>query len=213
MADQFLFSGEPLPLAPSTDDPELENFHRKLLDYLRRLTEKVSAPETYGGPSSGVLEAFASGLSANQNCADSTAWTDIGWTDPWRRDAAFAHDATTDPDEITLVQSGFYLLHMDISIDNASDIQLRLANGDGDGLAYSLLDNTAQLTRVMVTYTVPFFAAAGGIIRVQIKVGTNNDDVEADYTRLAILRIGSLGGTGSVPGVDPEDDPWWKYTL
>jgi hypothetical protein len=213
MADQFLFSGEPLPLAPNRDDdPELAAFHTKLLDYLRRLTQKISASEVYGGASVATVETFAAALTGDQTMANN-AWDGIVWTDPLRRDSYYTHDKDDVGEQITLVNAGLYLMHLDVQTDDPN-FSLRIANGDGDGLAYSLYNDSLELSHTGAI-ACPFFSAAGGIVEAQILFPDAASDVIAGYTRITILYLGTLDGTGGVPGVDPggDDGPWWKFTL
>jgi hypothetical protein len=207
----FLYSGEPLPIPPP-DTPEVEAFTRKLLDYLRRLSAKLSST-IYSISNIGTIDSFAAGLAADQDIP-TTNWTGIDWDDPLRADSAFTHSATTNPDEITLAQEGFYALFLNLQlVVPPSDVELRLVNQDAQVLDYSIFTQaTDTINAAGVAYMCPFFAAAGGKIEVQIKVATGGDDIESEQTRLLIMRLGGLEGSGGVPGVNPGDDPWWKYT-
>jgi hypothetical protein len=126
----FLYSGEPLPIPPPAD-PELAAFHRKLIDYLRRITTKLR----FQISSVGALETFAAGIDGDQTFA-TASWEDIEWDEPWRRDASFAHDATSNPEQITLLQSGFYLMLIDVRTDDQA-FEVRVADADGNALEYS----------------------------------------------------------------------------
>ncbi|MHA2265859.1 MAG: hypothetical protein ACXAEN_25995, partial [Candidatus Thorarchaeota archaeon] len=77
MPREFLVSGEPMPIPPKVDDPELEAFHRKLMDYLRRLTTKLSNTEFGGSADVGVIETFAATIDGDQSVDGAATWTDI----------------------------------------------------------------------------------------------------------------------------------------
>lgn len=199
-----------MPIAPKVDDPELASFHRKLLDYLRRITTKLSNTEFGGG--GGDVETFAATMTLDFDLGNNV-WTDVEWDDPLRMDAFYSHSATTNPEQITLLQAGLYLVLCDLHVEGESEWYMQIANGDDDVLSYSYyMHNSAVVDFQTGTIACPIFAPANGVIKIQGKAVGNHVCVK-EHCRITILYLGTLAGSGGVPGVAPSDDPWWKYTL
>lgn len=204
---QPLLSGEPLPLTPpmftgrTTFDAgvqaDLNSFHHKIVDYLRRLTAKLSS--SIYNPGLGSVPVISLILDADEAMA--AAYTAIDWDLVVRRDNATYSYATP---KITVHQDGLYLLMVDIGVDgynanNLVDLQIVSNNGTlswGDAHVY-----------------------IGGSFAVQIPIPLANDDwiqVEirdaltrnllAESTRLTMVRIAAGSGVGSGGG-GPSDKP------
>ena len=204
----FFFPGEPLPLAPSLEGMEeaqrveLEAFHRKLLDYLRRLAAKLSS-ERFSPVSSGI-EILALALDDDYGLGGS-GWRDIEWSLQLRIDSSFSHSVLVTPEKITIEKDGFYLILADIFLNDTW--RFRIIDSSGDTLDYGehaqevLLSSDQNSAVVIATHL-----HAGQIIRTQLN--QTNDLLIADSTRLVILRLGNLA-SGNPDSPDPcELNPW-----
>lgn len=209
MPSQYLHSGEPLPLAPSLeagdDDSnvvELNVFHGKLLDYLRRLTAKLSAEEFQPPAASGNLSLIALTLDGDTSQLNTGAFRDVVWDKQIRVDSDFTH--TSGQAAFTHVTAGFFILTFDWFMGSAAQ-DARVIDGDDTVLPYSLHD----INGILITsqsMTVPYTAHAGQTIRVQIQPGTSSA-VEEDKTRLVVVKVGDFTPTG---GIDPCDLDIWQ---
>ena len=205
----FFFAGEPLPLAPSlkgmdeAQRTELEAFHSKLLDYLRRLGAKLSS-ERFSPVASTGIDTLALALDSNYQL-DGSSWQDIKWDLQLRVDNSFSHSITVNPAQITIVQDGYYLILADINLDDTW--LFRIIDGDGDTLDYGGHSQSGSLTASNnSTVMIATHFHAEQIIRMQLFQST--DSLDANNTRLVILRLGNL--TSSNPdSPDPcELNPW-----
>ena len=211
MPNEFLFSGEPLPLSPSlTGDPEhdveeLLVFHAKLLDYLRRLAAKLSN-QTFTGSGTDV-ETLALYRDANQTGMANNVFDDLEWDRQIRVDAAYSHDTSTPAGSelFHFNKDGFYLLHLDLKITTNHTIETQLVDSDNSDevLSWSKGSTTSTVVqRLPYLQTVAFHAHAGQNLAMQVRINGSGSAIVADETRLTILRLGELIG-GGPDAIDP----------
>ncbi len=227
---EFLFSGEPLPLAPTiggwadsakgrANEIELENFHIKLLEYIRRLGAKLSS-ETFQPGGESTLAVFSAGVAADFSLSDSSFET-IDWDVFFRKDTnTFGHDVDTNPDQITLLREGSYLFFVDVgSRENSADTGdylLRLVETTLGIVDYSEANvdvvTIADAGMLHCTFQVLINAAAGSIFTVEgLRSGIYAFDTE--HTRLTILFLPASSDT-VYPVVVGCDGPFdCHYTL
>lgn len=205
MADSFLFSGEPLPLAPKIgDDVELDVFIRKLLDYIRRLGAKLSNP-TFLPATAAQVRLFSGLLSADE--VISTAWEALLWERFLRKDTdVFQHSITTNPDEITFLQDGFYTFLIDAGADGGScvdcigDVEIRVRETTLGVIDYSFaLDDGNPETH---SCQVGVNAAAGSVFTVEMRSPAADYTTVLERTRLNIL-FSPVGADTVYPDPDP----------
>ena len=212
MASQYLHSGEPLPLAPSLtgdvdqDIVELLNFHTKLLDYLRRLTAKLSN-DTFSPPTSNAVEALVLTLSGNFNISGDPETID--WDQVHRQDAPFGYDTSTGV--ITFLEDGFYLLLVDCHVE-AIEIAWTTRLYDGTtalpyGGGFILMD--AQSTSAQLSQSIPLHMHVDQTIEFQVLGVTSGRDIIALDSRLTVLKLGGFTGTGP-NSPDPCDFDIWQ---
>lgn len=224
-----IFSGEPLPLAPASKDAELAAFHRKLLDYLRRLSGQLNAYVGSGGttpPAPGIVS-FASALD-NDFAFDFDTVSYVEWNFDLHIDAScFRHSTTNNPSEIEILQDGVYLICVDMRQD---DLGSQMTAAIEVGLAtpnpvyYSASKSTQAQGGVGDIHTlnisVPIPIIAGSKLRVGVKVSTGGGafaELLKEYTRITIIRIANVANGGGddiqPPGVGwpnpPSDPPWY----
>lgn len=153
---EFLYSGEPLPDPPRLDVenleelvPELDAFHRKIIDYLRRLGAKLSNVN-YAPPMSEGAEGFSVFCATLDVKSDftpaSATWEDIPWETLIRKDTdVFSHSVSTNPGEITVLKTGFYLVHLEVQVDSdfasGETISLRINEQTEGALDYGLTES------------------------------------------------------------------------
>ena len=209
MPTQYLHSSEPLPLAPvlAVDDPALAAFHDNLLNYLRRLTAKLSS-EIFAPPvTTAGIETIALTMSEAFTLGAGGLWKDVEWNQQLRVDAAFTHDETTDPEKISIVKDGFYLVLLDLNLDDA--FALRLIDDDDVVLdSYGLWDDNGVVTAFNNrAIMIPVHFHATQVIRIQVNQPSNTFD--HTRTRLVIMKLGDFLGSGGPGAVDPCDlNPW-----
>lgn len=205
-----VFSGEPLPIAPRVPDAELENFHRKLLDYLRRLGAKI---DHYLQPSTPGNEVQCVMCYLDTDKVLGASYAPIVWTDSLRVDAAFSFSAG----QVSVTEDGFYLILVDIDVgDNGYFlVEAKIVIGSPDFVptfGYGVIGpNTGSLA---ISLPLP----AGKTIDVHVRCVDSPDvrGIKSAKTRLTILRLHNEfgGGDGDPPGdgwTDPNDDgfpPW-----
>lgn len=238
MADSFLFSGEPLPLAPiinrggwansakgRASELELDNFHRKLLDYIRRLGAKLSNPvfPPGGGGSTGAIPIFAAGIDGDQ--AVGASYAPIEWDRFFRKDTdTYTHDISTNPGEITLLREGMYVFWVDGGV--------RPMSAEVANLLFRLVETTLGIVDYSETnldgrddfvgqnlylhhgaFHVSINAAAGAIFTIEaIRTGSTYT-LDEEHTRLTIMYFPVTSDTDYpvVPGCDGPFDCF--YTL
>jgi len=213
---EFILSGEPLPLAPSLtgdseqDVIELLVFHNKLLDYLRRMTAKLSAPDVFEPPDGGdtttatAVESLMLTLSSPfplSGTPDTIIWDEVQ-----REDTPYSYNATTGV--ITLVDAGFYVMFVDLYIPGDISHTTHLIDGDSNILGYSksYFFGGGAAAVFSESSMIPFAAHAGMTVELQV-LAASGGDVEEDASRLLVMKLGAFIGSG---GVDPCDgfDVW-----
>lgn len=129
--------------------------------------------------------------------ANITTATDITWTTSSLKDSVYTHSTSTDADEITIGQDGYYRIVYVISgkIDSAGLAQTLIQIDTGGGFA--TLDNaicgqemnTAN-ARFQINYDHIHSLSASDIIKVTANiVSAGQWDVRASETRLSITQI------------------------
>lgn len=180
-----IFSGEPLPIQPLIKEPELDAFHRKILDYLRRLTAKLDrfvAPPT----GTGNVTVFSAYKDADQTFYEG-AESKILWEVELRKDSPFTFEAGSSDIEVT--EDGFYILEVDIrSIKNLPyTVYVRVT----DTLPVYALSHFTPSVDDTFSIMVPLVLVAGDVITVSILLEAGGDAfIYADGTRLLITHIG-----------------------
>lgn len=197
---QYVQSGEPLPIPPGISHKdwegskvELEVYHRKLTDYLRRLTAKLSADlyEPSASSSGGGFRVFSATLdTASDFTPTSDAWNDIPWETLIRKDTdVFTHSVSSNPDEITVLMDGFYLVHLDVLTDYdflGDPMSLRLVEVTKGSLDYSL--SYDYFVGGTLTLNVGVNLAANEVLKLQVYPDDSTaSDLLKEGTRLTIL--------------------------
>lgn len=217
---EFIFSGEPLPLAPplgsshEVDVVELTVFHNKLLDYLRRLTAKLSSviytPDVdVVDPVTAVtdIESIFLTLSADFDLA--TDPDIIEWDQVQRLDDPFTYSVSTGI--ITIVEEGFYLLIVSAYLPGIDPHRFEIKDGNGTRLPYANFYYDEGIAAVKSeTFMVPITVVTADApmdIRIEVVGGGANEAVEAIGSRLIMMKLGSSIGSG---GVDPCDFDVWQ---
>lgn len=180
-----IFSGEIMPLAPELKDPELNAFHRNLLDYLRRLTGKLSRHVGGGG---GTVETF-SAYANEQSLGTGAVVALIPWNNELLKDSTYTHDV--DSGVITVSQSGLYIVHCDVQIFKNFAAVFRVAKVDSGGTDISLetyIESTYPSPGVAesVSFMVPLLLDAGESLGVFM---AQTDAYVSPGTRIAVNRI------------------------
>lgn len=209
-----IFSGEPLPVAPPIKDPELNAFHRKLIDYLRRLTGKLNQ---YVGAGNG-LETFVTTIAGEANATLGSDWAPIDWTLDIRKDAVYEHSISSNQEQITVLLAGLYIILCDLWLDTGPTfpVSTRVVILDPEGFVeYGFTELGAEGSLSMA---VPVVLKADKVIRIDAKdSGGGGDFLKTRGCRLTILRVAldDSGGTSDTPGIgwDDDDRPSWLPPL
>ena len=195
-----IFSGEPLPIAPKVDSPELAAFHAKVIDYLRRLGAKLS--QYIEGQGGAEVETFASYKLVNQ--ANSATLADITWTRDLWKDSPYEHSESTDPESVGILLDGMYVVLVDLEYDASTtfpvEANLVIENLSAEGIVnFSLGAVNAAGT---LSRAIPLPLIEGVSIRVQSKDSAGTGNVLARGSRLTVLRVAetSSGGSSPTPG-------------
>ena len=219
MSGTSLFSGEPLPVAPRVNQPEVAAFHRKLLDYLRRLTGKL---EQYidvtggGGGGTGTTGVPTIALWLSSDTGLETSYTAVNFDKKLWLDST---EYTYTSGRITVVKKGLYLIEF--------DLETSAVGGDVVEAVVQVLnpDNTVQFT-VSFGYTtvdttttsmaVPIALPAGKTFQVSVRTSGAGDftGIKKRGTRLTVLQLHAdvYDGGGGGDGWDAADDssiPTW----
>lgn len=200
-----LFSGETLPVAPKTQDPNIDAFNRKLLDYLRRLTAKLAGAIDVEGES---VAAYVGTLSEDQTSVPYNDHFEVKWTqDIWLDTGFYQHSEVTNNEEITVRTEGLYVIAFDVehTVDTTLDFWVELyINGGYRTVEFSyLLGLDPGLPGSMVV-TIPMVEGTKFRIRGNRETdGTVTGSLYLPSTRISVLRIASNvhgGGRGTDEG-------------
>lgn len=211
-----IFSGEPLPLPPRVDNAELAVFHRKLIDYLRRLagllTRYVDPEGGPGTPSDSTIPVVVCYIDANQDLEAS--YTGIDWTNTiWIDGEAFNHSG----EFISVVEDGLYLIHCDIELNSGfyeTTMVVEVSAPDGSSVFYPRMGygklNNGTFSLAM---TIPLVAGRRFQVLVRCVDAPETNGILAEGTRITVLRLrNNLDGPNSGEGwTDGDGDgipPW-----
>jgi hypothetical protein len=225
-----IFSGEPLPIPPRRpNDPELEAFHRKVIDYLRRLTGKlnpfVDPPDPPDG-SPGTVQTFVAILEGDTADSVPVLPFPLEWTRCIHNDGGtYSHSGGTNPEEIKILQDGVYVVQVDVKHaykDTPLDYQLQVKVGSDwydVGYGFSQGHQVNFILGAFDTFHVSLPLIEDSIIRIMISPQAptvNAGHIEQVGTRITILRVsaetnGGSGGEGI--GWDDYPVPSWLEEL
>ena len=180
---QNIFSGEPLPVAPEVDNPEIDAFNRKLLDYLRRLTGKLAR---FGGGSTSALKAIALYFTVDQSDFV-TGIKILEWSNVIRQDSdTFQFSAPST--DITVLSAGDYVIEIDIRVlkNVPHEIYVKI---NGTVLAYGKI-RFVPSGDDSYSYMIPVTLNANDVINITIDSSSIfATSAYADGTRLLITKI------------------------
>lgn len=214
-AGKTIFSGEPLPLAPDINglvrtgegwSTELDVFHRKLLDYLRRLGAKLNRFVGAGG----AVEAFAGTLSSDQ--ATVVSYTAITWNNSIHLDPVFVNNGNN----IQVLVPGLYVLALDLQVADLGftrgDIAIAIVDSSNNVIFYPEFGfGRADLPTYSMTIAMPLLANTRIATQLRVDVANAAGLLKAG-TRLTILRITQdATGGGGIGFDDPDENgiPSW----
>lgn len=220
-----IYSGEPLPIAPRVADPELEAFHRKILDYLRRLTAKLDGSGTGGtgppGPpgASGPLPTLS--LYSSLDFFTSSSWVPIEWNQALRHDAVYDHSIVQASYEIKVLENGFYLFFFDLEFNTGVVFpgEARIViTPPGQPPRYVNMSFGSMYSAGTLSMTVGMPLIQNVAVQIEVRDGGGPADITRAIKyrgmRLNVIKVGvdASGGTsptnpGSGWGVDPSP-PW-----
>lgn len=206
-----VFSGEPLPVAPRTGNAELDAFHRKVLDYLRRLGALLARfVDTTGGgegtPSDSSLPVISLYIGTDDQDLSGT-YNAIGWTNTlWIDEEAFEHSA----DVVSVVTDGLYLVLCDIETLSGgfyeNSVVLEISKPDGSAVFYPRM-GYGKMDRGTFSLSLTLPLLAGRRVRVLARCPDypETDGIKAEGTRLSIVRLRSSLGTNAGEGWNDDD--------
>ncbi len=187
-----IFSGEPLPVPPKTSNPELDAFHRKVVDYLRRLAGRLDLTGGGGGGSGNQVEVFAAHREPGVDVQIVTGAGEaaIPWEIEVRKDPSFTHSANSSV--VTVNQDGFYIVEVDVT--NAKNALLEFhINVNGTPVDYSYSGDIsvfASIAYETYSFVVPLNLNNGDGIEV---IMTQFDATTVGKgTRILVTRIGEI---------------------
>jgi len=192
MNRQNIFSAEILPLAPKVDDVELDVFHRKLLDYLRRLTGKLG---TYaggdGGSSTAALKVFAAYKDDQTLSSDEEI---VLWENELRRDSIYTYNGTYGFVQVS--EAGLYIVECDLSMvkDFAQDYLVIKCDATGtrtDTMTYNTTRPNLDSEATTCSFMVPVLCDANDRLAVLISgdPGIVSDIIKGNSSRLLITKV------------------------
>lgn len=224
-----LFSGEPLPVAPamrggdqSTRLTELEAFHRKLLDYLRRLGARLDQfaanPPEGGGSAATNVQAFAGFLDDDE--ATTESYSPVNWTRTLWKDTPYSHSNSPGA-QIEVLVPGLYVISVDLLLltngfTNA-DVFIGFVDNGGALLAYpQFAVGRGDTPTISLCVSLPLPANT----RITVFLKTDSPDsggLLKSGSRITILRVrdNDSGGDSSSPGegwnpTDGNEFPPWN---
>lgn len=186
-----IFSGEPLPIPPKIDDPNVAAFHRKLIDYLRRLTGFLDRFATGGGGTGGAGVLVAAAYKDVDQAYTVAGDTVVTWPVTLRVDSPFSFGGA--PGKIAVSETGFYVLEVDLAIDkNINDVVrvVKTTGGVDSDIAWSISPNENAVLGVgfeLFSMMVPMNLVAGDIIAVHILPSSDSgQNLVAESCRLLL---------------------------
>ena len=180
---QNIYSGEILPVAPKVDDPEIDAFNRKLLDYLRRLTGKLAR---FSGGSTSALKAIALYFTVDQTDFVTGVKT-LEWSEVIRHDTDTFQFASPSTD-VTVLSSGDYVIEIDLRLlkNVAHEVYVRI---NGSVPVYGAIHIQADVD-TSYSFMIPVSLNANDVINITIDSSTLlATQAYADGTRLLITKI------------------------
>lgn len=200
-----LIAGEAMPIPPNVKDAELERFHAKLMDYLRRLSTKLSQAISNVG-------AIGEGLVSTRE-DDQSVVHDAEFSVEWKRDihldtTVYVHSIVSNPSEITVQVDGVYLIWFDTMHDFTVDCDFWVeifADSTWAQVDFSRLDNVPPNETQGLAVGVPMISGTKFRIRGQADAGdVASRNLFFENTRLSVLRIARTSHGGIEAG-DPGD--------
>lgn len=178
-----IFSGEPLPLVPNFTDPETAAFTRNLIDYLRRLTGKLSRFSSSG---SGGELVFSACLSTDQILGDGIGGgAAVKWTQTLRKDSAF--QVNTPFDIIRVLTTGFYVVEVDFLLKKRYPPTVAIVTKNGLALSYGVTKPFVDAFDSSASLMVPVNLSANDELGIVI---SGIDELDKTGTRLLVTKIG-----------------------
>lgn len=196
-----IFSGEPLPIPPVTGDAELEAFHRKLIDYLRRLAGRLSRGLISSGSGIESLAAVKDGdqVLTGSGAEDIVTWETLLW-----QDDAFSHETNG----VRIRKAGRFLVHVDVGIGKTGMEFAVRRNGVNLDYGYIFTFNGVVDTLSYGSST-PVQLAVGDFLEVVVKA-INSESLFASSTRLVVLKLDSSPPTEPPSGTS-NDEPFLTF--
>lgn len=180
---QNIFSGEILPVAPKVDNPDVDAFNRKLLDYLRRLVGKL-ARFSGGGT---TLQAIALYFTTNQSDYVGGLKT-LEWDTVINQDVT-VFQFTSPSTDVMILTAGFYVIEFDLRLEKntSTDIYVRV---NGTVPAYGRI-NVVPSGGDSYSFMIPINFNANDVVNITIDSSAFFAvNAYADGTRLLITRLG-----------------------
>jgi hypothetical protein len=133
----------------------------------------------------------------------SPTFKDVEWTVEDRKDSAYSHSTSASEEDITLVDAGDYVIHVDVSVDITSGsartvlegkLQLKPSGGSfGDvaGSLFYLYARDSATPRASASAVFFVTASANDVIKVSLTklYGSNACDTLADGSRIFIRKL------------------------
>lgn len=202
---QYLHSGEPIPIPPEGDDADLNAYLRKLTDYLRRLTAKLSS-NIYAPPpaaSTGSLATLA--LTLDGDLSKGNDMETVVWDQVLRQDSAYTYSTGV----VTFVTAGLYLILAEINVLNGmTEYTTQFIDGDAFVLPYGKGNLNIVSTGVWVQNTQHVVVHMHAAQTIAFQADTDGASIESDYSRMTVIRLGDFTGSGDVS--DPCDLDIWQ---
>lgn len=202
---QYLHSGEPIPIPPEGDDADLNAYLRKLTDYLRRLTAKLSSNIYAPPPAAGTGSLATLALTLDGDYNMTSGMETIAWDQVLRQDSAYTYASGV----VTFVTAGLYLILAEINVQN-NNTEYTTQFIDGDATVPTYAQGSLQIasTGVLVQNTQHIVVLMHAAQTIAFQANTGGDDIEEEYSRMTVIRLGDFTGSGDVS--DPCDLDIWQ---
>lgn len=201
-----IFSGEPLPIAPKVDNPELDSFHRKILDYLRRIGAKLGSSEFPTGGASGGAALDLLSLILDGDQSTSSSWANVTWGTEIRRDTQCFQWSS---DTVTVLKEGLYLILLNFKyiFDLTDEFQAKITESTLGDLGYSFASETGG-SQCNLFVPVNLGPNDSFVVKVQ---DDGPRDLHEDGTRLFIARFPVIEGSTDYLRSDDPLNPFWEF--